>query len=87
MSTDYYIACKKCKVAIDVASWGLGGFQFYRGEPDCMRRLHTLLEEHTIGEHDIGLITEHVIYDNDDYTTLRWNRSQSDAAADDGSQK
>lgn len=74
MSTSYYIACKKCKVAIDVASWGLSGFQFYRGEPDCMLKLHKLLEDHTIGEHDIGMITEHDIYDDDEWKTVDWKR-------------
>jgi len=74
MSTDYYIACKKCKEAIQVASWGLGGFQFYRGEPDFLLKLHKLLEDHTIGEHDIGLITEHVIDDDDDYKIVDWKR-------------
>lgn len=70
MSTDYYIACKKCKVCIQIASWGLGGFQFYRNDPACMLKLHKLLEEHTVGEHDIGLITEHVIDDDDEYKDI-----------------
>jgi hypothetical protein len=74
MSTDYYMACRKCKVAVQVASWGLGGFQFYKGHETCMGALHQLLEEHTIGDHDIGLITEHVLYDDDDYTEIEWAR-------------
>jgi len=76
MSTDYYIACKKCKVAIHIASWGFNGFQFYRGEPECLFKLHKLLEEHSIGDHDIGLITENVIYDDDDYKTIDWKVQQ-----------
>ena len=75
MSTDYYFACRKCKVAVQVASWGLGGFQFYRAEPECMKALHKLMEEHTIGEHHIGVITEHVLHDDDDYTELDWVRN------------
>lgn len=74
MSTDYYFACRKCKVAIDVASWGLGGFQFYRNDPDCMLKLHKMLEEHTVGDHEIVLIPEHVIYDDDDYKLIEWSR-------------
>jgi len=71
------MACKKCKVAIQVASWGLGGFQFYRGEPDCLLKLHKMLEEHTIGDHDIGLIHEHTLYDDDDYKEIEWQRTPS----------
>lgn len=70
MSTDYYLACKKCKAALQVASWGLGGFQFYRNDQKVMVALHKLLEEHTVGDHDIGLITEHVLYDDDDYKVI-----------------
>lgn len=77
MSTDYYLACKACKVCVQVASWGFSGFQFYRGEPDCMLKVHQLLEEHTIGEHDIGLITEHVLYDDDGYKELEWKHSDA----------
>lgn len=74
MSTDYYFACRKCKVAIDVASWGLGGFQFYRGEPDCMKKLHKFLEEHTVGDHDVRVITEHDLYADDEYKEIEWDR-------------
>lgn len=74
MSTTYYIACKKCKVAVSVGSWGLSGFQFYRGHPDCMLKLHKLMEEHTIGEHDIGVITEHDLYDDDAWQELEWKQ-------------
>lgn len=76
MSTDYYFACRKCKEAIQVGSWGLGGFQFYRAEPGCMKALHKLLEDHTIGEHDIRLVTEHVIYDDDEFKIIDWPRER-----------
>lgn len=74
MSTDYYFTCKACKVCIEAASWGLGGFQFYRGHPDFLIKLHQFLEEHTVGEHDIGIIDEHVLYDDDDYKEIEWKR-------------
>jgi hypothetical protein len=75
MSTTYYLACKKCKVGVSVGSWGLSGFQFWRGEPECMKALHKLMEDHTIGEHDIGVITEHEVYDDDDFKELEWKRT------------
>jgi hypothetical protein len=71
VSTDYYFVCKPCKEAIQVASWGLGGFQFYRADTACMAALHKFLENHTIGEHDIRLLDEHTIYD-DDYKDVDW---------------
>jgi hypothetical protein len=73
MSTDYYFACRKCKVSIDVASHGLGGFQFYRNNPDCMLKLHKFLEEHSIGDHDIRFIDENQEMD-DDYRRIEWSR-------------
>jgi hypothetical protein len=79
MSTSYFLACKTCKVAVEVGSWGLSGFQFYRGHPDCMEKLHKLLEDHTIGEeHDIGITTEHVIYDDEAWKELEWKRNKED---------
>lgn len=73
MSTDYYFVCEKCKESIQVASWGFSGFQFYRGEPDCMLKLHKFLEDHTIGEHDIRLVTENHEMDGD-YKQVEWKR-------------
>lgn len=74
MSTDYYLACMKCKVCIDVASDGFSGFQFYRAEPDCLLKVHDFLAEHVLcgGPLDIRLLSEHTIHDDESMKHIEW---------------
>jgi hypothetical protein len=65
MSTDYYMTCGKCMDALHVAQDGLGGFTFYRGDPDCMKALGSFLERHALCN-SIMFLTEHVV-DSADY--------------------
>jgi hypothetical protein len=72
MSTDQYVVCHKCKVSIQVASYGLGGFRFYRGEPGCMRALHAFLEEHLMHSDKVGFAPEQHY---EDYKEVEWPHS------------
>lgn len=76
MSTDYYLACRKCRECVHIAQDGLSGFTFYSGEPDCMRKLGEFLGGHNLGsEHDITLISEHYLDDDAEdrpYEELKW---------------
>jgi len=71
MSTDYYLACKKCKKAYHVAQDGLSGFTFYSGEAGCMAGMNDFLGTHTICDGDVKLISEHMV-DAEDYDEVRW---------------
>lgn len=46
MSVDYCFACHECKKILHVAQDGLGGFSFYSGEKDCMKKLREFMESH-----------------------------------------
>jgi len=81
MGTTYYIACEKCKKAVDMAKRGPSGVSFYSGIPECMEAFRQFLEAHPLtekfigpptGEHVIRILTEHDI-EWDDYTVIEWD--------------
>lgn len=74
MSTDYYMACGKCRESIHVAQDGMGGFTFYSGEPECMKALQHFLSVHTACGGKIEWIKEHVALDGD-YKPVEWRPS------------
>jgi len=77
MSTDYYMVCDKCKVAIDVASWGLTGFSFYSGEPECMKALRAFLERHTLCGGALPRLWDEHHVDDAEYEAVEWRTISS----------
>jgi hypothetical protein len=43
MSQEYYLVCHQCKKKVHIGCEGLGGFQFWSGEPKAMQAARSLL--------------------------------------------
>lgn len=70
MSVDYYFACGKHMECIHVAQDGLGGFSFYRNEPNCIEELGGWLEEHALCA-SILFLPEHQVEDMSERIWMR----------------
>lgn len=68
MSTDYSLACLKCKKHYWVAQDGLSGFTFYSGEKQCMAGINKFLGEHVL-HGKVVLLPE---YDVEDFEQVDW---------------
>ena len=76
MSVDYYMVCHECKQAIHVAQDGMSGWAFYRGHPDCMKKLGDFLEAHKFHPDKIALAPEQYF---EDYKEVDWDASIASA--------
>ena len=73
MSTDFYIACHKCRKIIDVASVGASGFSFYYGEPECMKKLTSMLDECLVFHREQLAFVQEQGPEWDDYERVEWH--------------
>lgn len=70
MSTDFHIACEKCRECYWVGQLGMRMFSFYSGEPQCMKGIGPFIEKHVLcGGGGPRLLAEQFV---DDFTEVEW---------------
>ena len=70
MSTDYYLACDKCKEVYHIGQYGWKFFSFYSGEPRCMAGISDFIEKHAMC--DGNYMTVKPESKIDDYMEIEW---------------
>ncbi len=73
MSVEYYLVCHECQTRIHVAQMGVGGWAFYSGERDCMKKLSVWFCEHLRDHpgHRFVMHDENTI-SSEDYYEIKW---------------
>lgn len=64
MSTNYYVACTKCRKKYHVAQSGIGGFGFYYDDRRCMGGMKDFMQDHLFcGAGTLVFLSEHIAED------------------------